>query len=163
MKLNNLKDLLLHELQDIYSAEQQITKALPKMMKATSSDKLKQAFEKHLQETEQQIQRLENVFKMMGVKTKGEKCKAMEGIIKEAESMMSEKADESVMDAALIGSAQRVEHYEIAAYGTVCTWAKQLGMNDVLEQLVMTLEEEKKTDVLLTKIAEKAVNIKAEK
>ena len=163
MKLNNLKDLLLHELQDIYSAEQQITKALPKMMKATSSDKLKQAFEKHLQETEQQIQRLENVFKMMGVKTKGEKCKAMEGIIKEAESMMSEKADESVMDAALIGSAQRVEHYEIAAYGTVCTWAKQLGMNDVLEQLVMTLEEEKKTDALLTKIAEKAVNIKAEK
>ena len=163
MKLNNLKDLLLHELQDIYSAEQQITKALPKMMKATSSDKLKQAFEKHLQETEQQIQRLENVFKMMGVKAKGEKCKAMEGIIKEAESMMSEKADESVMDAALIGSAQRVEHYEIAAYGTVCTWAKQLGMNDVLEQLVMTLEEEKKTDALLTKIAEKAVNIKAEK
>ena len=163
MKLNNLKDLLLHELQDIYSAEQQITKALPKMMKATSSDKLKQAFEKHLQETEQQIQRLENVFGMMGVKAKGEKCKAMEGIIKEAESMMSEKADESVMDAALIGSAQRVEHYEIAAYGTVCTWAKQLGMNDVLEQLVMTLEEEKKTDVLLTKIAEKAVNIKAEK
>ena len=163
MKLNNLKDLLLHELQDIYSAEQQITKALPKMMKATSSDKLKQAFEKHLQETEQQIQRLESVFKMMGVKAKGEKCKAMEGLIKEAESMMSEKADESVMDAALIGSAQRVEHYEIAAYGTVCTWAKQLGMNDVLEQLVMTLEEEKKTDVLLTKIAEKAVNIKAEK
>ena len=163
MKLNNLKDLLLHELQDIYSAEQQITKALPKMMKATSSDKLKQAFEKHLQETEQQIQRLENVFKMMGVKAKGEKCKAMEGIIKEAESMMSEKADESVMDAALIGSAQRVEHYEIAAYGTVCTWAKQLGMNDVLEQLVMTLEEEKKTDALLTKIAEKAVNVKAEK
>lgn len=162
MKLNNLKDLLLHEIQDIYSAEQQITKALPKMIKATSSDKLKQAFETHLQETEQQIQRLEKVFELMGEKAKGEKCKAMEGIIKEAESMMSEKADESVMDAALIGSAQRVEHYEIAAYGTVCTWAKQLGMNDVLKQLATTLEEEKKTDALLTQIAEKAVNKEAE-
>ena len=163
MKLNNLKDLLLHEIQDIYSAEQQITKALPKMIKATSSDKLKQAFETHLQETEQQIQRLEKVFELMGEKAKGEKCKAMEGIIKEAESMMSEKADESVMDAALIGSAQRVEHYEIAAYGTVCTWAKQLGMKDVLKELAATLEEEKKTDALLTKIAEKAVNKEAEK
>ena len=163
MKLNNLKDLLLHELQDVYSAELQITKALPKMIKATSSDKLKQAFDNHLQETEQQIQRLEKVFDLMGEKVKGEKCKAMEGIIKEAESMMSEKADKSVMDAALIGSAQRVEHYEIAAYGTLCTYAKQLGMNDVLEQLLITLEEEKKTDALLTKIAEKTVNIQAEK
>lgn len=163
MKLNNLKDLLIHELQDIYSAEHQITKALPKMIKATSSEKLAQAFEKHLQETEQQIERLDQVFELMGEKSKGEKCKAMEGIIKEAESMMSEKADKSVMDAALIGSAQRVEHYEIAAYGTVCTWAKQLEMTDVLNLLVKTLDEEKKTDALLTKIAEKTVNIQAEK
>lgn len=153
---------MIHELQDIYSAEHQITKALPKMIKATSSDELIQAFEKHLQVTEQQIQRLDKVFEIMGEKSKGETCKAMEGIIKEAESMMSEKADKSVMDAALIGSAQRVEHYEIAVYGTICTWAKQLGMNDVLEQLAMTLEEEKKTDSLLTKIAEKTVNIQAE-
>ncbi len=163
MKLNNLQDLLVHELKDIYNAEHQITKALPKMMDACSSDKLKKAFQTHLQETEQQIERLEQVFQMMGEQAKGEKCKAMEGIIKEAESMMSEKADKSVMDAALIASAQRVEHYEIAAYGTVCTYAKQLGMNDVLDQLLMTLEEEKKTDNLLTQIAEQSVNIRAER
>jgi len=162
MKLNNLNDLLIHELQDIYSAENQITKALPKMIKAASSDKLKQAFEQHLQETEQQIQRLESVFELVGEKAKGEKCKAMEGIIKEAESMMSEKADQSVMDAALIACAQRVEHYEIAAYGTVSTYAKQLGLKDVMKQLVQTLEEEKKTDALLTKIAEQTVNKQAE-
>lgn len=132
------------------------------MMKECSNDKLKQAFENHLKETEGQIKRLENVFDMLGEKATGEKCKAMEGIIKEAESMMSERADKSVMDAALIASAQRVEHYEIAAYGTVCTYAKQLDMKDVLDQLVMTLEEEKKTDDLLTQIAEKTVNLKAE-
>ncbi|RAU83323.1 YciE/YciF ferroxidase family protein [Pontibacter arcticus] len=162
MKLNNLNDLLLHELQDIYSAEHQITKALPKMIEATSSTKLKAAFKDHLQMTEKQIERLESVFEMMGEKAKAEKCKAMEGIIKEAESMMSEKADKSVMDAALIASAQRVEHYEIAAYGTVCTYAKQLGLNDVAEQLHITLNEEKETDLLLTEIAENTVNKKAE-
>ncbi|WP_299821797.1 ferritin-like domain-containing protein [uncultured Pontibacter sp.] len=163
MKLNNLKDLLIHELKDIYNAEQQITKALPKMMEACSSDKLRMAFQDHLQVTEQQIQRLENVFEMVGEKATGEKCKAMEGIIKECESMMSERADKSVMDAALIACAQRVEHYEIAAYGTVRTYANQLGMQDVVKQLEMTLEEEKQTDALLTQIAEQAVNIKAER
>ncbi|MBJ6119756.1 ferritin-like domain-containing protein [Pontibacter sp. BT310] len=163
MKLNNLNDLLIHELKDIYNAEQQITKALPKMMKATSSNQLKKAFEDHLMVTEQQIERLEKVFELMGEKAKGEKCKAMEGIIREAESMMEERADASVMDAALIASAQRVEHYEIAAYGTVCTYAKQLGMNDVLKLLLKTLDEEKKTDELLTTIAESSVNIKAER
>lgn len=162
MKLNNLEDLLIHELKDIYSAEKQITKALPKMIKATSSDQLKQAFQDHLTMTQQQIERLEGVFETIGKKATGEKCLAMEGIIKEAESMMSERADASVMDAALIASAQRVEHYEIAAYGTVCAYAKQLGMKDVLKQLAITLEEEKKTDELLTKIAEQAINTKAE-
>ncbi len=162
MKLNNLKDLLIHELKDIYNAEQQITKALPKMIKATSSDTLKKAFEEHLAVTERQIERLEKVFELIGEKAKGEKCKAMEGIIREAESMMDEKADAAVMDAALIASAQRVEHYEIAAYGTVCTYAKQLGLNDALKLLVKTLEEEKKTDENLTMIAEQSVNIKAE-
>jgi ferritin-like metal-binding protein YciE len=162
MKLNNLNDLMIHELQDIYSAEQQITKALPKMMAATSSDQLRQAFENHLRETEQQINRLDRVFDMIGERAAGEKCKAMEGIIKEAESMMSERADKSVMDAALIACAQRVEHYEIAAYGTVCTYAKQLGMDDVLNELHTTLEEEKKTDAMLTQIAEQAVNIRAQ-
>lgn len=161
MKLNNLKDLLIHELKDVYNAEQQITKALPKMMKACSSEELKKAFQNHLEVTEKQIQRLDKVFEMMGEKSSGEKCKAMEGIIKESESMMDEKADASVMDAALIGCAQRVEHYEIAAYGTVCTYAKQLGMDDVLEQLKETLAEEKETDALLSKIAEKSINVEA--
>ncbi|SFU42544.1 Ferritin-like metal-binding protein YciE [Pontibacter akesuensis] len=163
MKLNNLKDLMIHELKDIYNAEQQITKALPKMMEATSSDKLKKAFQDHLNVTEKQIERLDKVFETIGEKSSGEKCKAMEGIIKEAESMMSERADASVMDAALIACAQRVEHYEIAAYGTACTYAKQLGMDDVLKQLKMTLDEEKKTDELLTQIAEQSINIKAQK
>ena len=163
MKLNNLKDLLIHELQDIYNAEQQITKALPKMMEACSSDRLRMAFQDHLKVTEQQIQRLDKVFDTIGAKATGEKCKAMEGIIKECESMMSERADKSVMDAALIACAQRVEHYEIAAYGTVRTYASQLGMQDVVRQLEMTLEEEKQTDALLTEIAEQAVNIKAER
>lgn len=163
MKLNNLKDLLIHELRDIYNAEQQITKALPKMIKAASSDQLKKAFDEHLMVTEKQIERLDKVFDLMGEKAKGEKCKAMEGIIKEAESMMTEKADASVMDAALIAEAQRVEHYEIAAYGTVCTYAKQLGMDEVLNLLHKTLEEEKQTDEKLTMIAEKSINIKAER
>ncbi|GAB3814635.1 YciE/YciF ferroxidase family protein [Pontibacter rugosus] len=161
MKLNNLKDLMIHELKDIYNAEQQITKALPKMIKATSSEKLKKAFQDHLDVTEKQIERLDKVFEIIDEKSSGEKCKAMEGIIKEAESMMSEKADPSVMDAALIACAQRVEHYEIAAYGTACTYAKQLGMDDVLKQLKLTLEEEKKTDELLSKIAESTINEQA--
>ncbi|WP_347158757.1 ferritin-like domain-containing protein [Pontibacter chitinilyticus] len=163
MKLNNLKDLLIHELKDIYSAEHQITKALPKMMEATSSDKLRGAFKDHLEMTEQQIKRLDKVFKVLGEKAEAEHCKAMEGIIKEAESMMSEKADASVMDAALIGCAQRVEHYEIAAYGTVCTYAKQLNMNDALDLLLTTLDEEKQTDELLTRIAEQTVNQQAQR
>ncbi|PTX20205.1 ferritin-like metal-binding protein YciE [Pontibacter mucosus] len=162
MKLNNLQDLLIHELRDIYNAEQQITKALPKMIKATSSTQLKSAFEEHLMVTEKQIERLDKVFEIIGEKSTGEKCKAMEGIIREAETMLSERADSSVMDAALIASAQRVEHYEIAAYGTVCTYAKQLGMNDVLDLLHKTLEEEKMTDEKLTMIAEKSVNLKAQ-
>jgi len=162
MKLNNLNDLLVHELKDIYSAEHQITKALPKMIKAASSEKLKAAFEEHLQVTEQQIERLDKVFDLMGEKAEAEHCKAMEGIIKEADSMLSERADASVMDAALIASAQRVEHYEIAAYGTVCTYAKQLNLSDVANLLATTLEEEKATDQNLTAIAEGTVNLKAE-
>ncbi|PRY12019.1 ferritin-like metal-binding protein YciE [Pontibacter ummariensis] len=163
MKLNNLKDLLIHELKDIYSAEQQITKALPKMIDACSSEKLKGAFQDHLQVTQKQIERLDMVFEKLGEKSSGEKCKAMEGIIRECESMMNERADASVMDAALIACAQRVEHYEIAAYGTVCTYAKELGMKDVLDQLLRTLDEEKATDQRLTIIAEEAVNMRAER
>ncbi len=162
MKLNNLNDLFIHELKDVYNAEQQIMKALPKMMEMCSSQDLKNAFQTHLRETETQIQRLEQVFQTIGEKPTGEKCKAMEGIIREAEDMMSEKADADVMDAALIASAQRVEHYEIAGYGTLCTYAKQLGAQDALQLLHMTLEEEKKTDQLLTTIAESKINLRAE-
>jgi ferritin-like metal-binding protein YciE len=162
MKLNNLNDLFIHELQDIYNAEKQITKALPKMMKEASSSQLKKAFEMHLMETEKQIERLEQVFESIGKKASGEKCKAMEGIIKEAQDMMSENADPDVMDAALIASAQRVEHYEIAGYGTLCTYAKQLGHKEAFTLLHTTLEEEKATDLKLTDIAESKINIKAE-
>ena len=162
MKLNNLNDLLIHELKDLYNAENQIAKALPKMAKAASSKKLVTAFEDHLQETKTQIGRLDKVFEIIGEKATGEKCKAMEGIIKEAEDMMEEDAEKSVMDAALIACAQRVEHYEIAGYGTVCTYAKQLEMTDVLDLLQMTLGEEKKADEKLTFLAEQTINIKAE-
>ncbi|WP_187261480.1 YciE/YciF ferroxidase family protein [Pontibacter beigongshangensis] len=161
MKLTNLNDLFLHELKDIYHAEKQITKALPAMIKAASSEQLKTAFQDHLEMTERQIDRLERVFELLGQKVSGEKCMAMEGIIKECESMMKEKADADVMDAALIGCAQRVEHYEIAAYGTVCTYAKQLGLNDALDLLHTTLEEEKQTDMLLTSLAESTINVRA--
>ncbi|WP_299699637.1 ferritin-like domain-containing protein [uncultured Pontibacter sp.] len=162
MKLNNLNDLFIHELKDIYNAEKQITKALPKMAKEASAPQLKKAFEMHLSETEKQIERLEQVFKSIGMKPSGEKCKAMEGIIKEAQDMMSENADSDVMDAALIASAQRVEHYEIAGYGTLCTYAKQLGHKEALQLLHTTLEEEKATDLKLTDLAESKINVKAE-
>jgi ferritin-like metal-binding protein YciE len=163
MKLNNLNDLLIHELKDLYNAENQIAKALPKMVEAASSKELKTAFQNHLSETKIQIERLDQVFEIIGEKATGEKCKAMEGIIREAEDMLDEKANKSVMDAALIASAQRVEHYEIAGYGTVCTYAKQLGMKDVMDLLQMNLSEEKKTDEKLTFLAEQTINIKAEK
>jgi len=162
MKLNNLNDLFMHELKDVYNAEQQIMKALPKMAKAATSNDLRNAFETHLRETEKQIERLDMVFDKLGEKAKGEKCKAMEGIIREAEDMMSENADSDVMDAALIACAQRVEHYEIAGYGTLCTYAKQLGHNEVVNMLQMTLDEEKNTDMKLTAIAESKINIKAQ-
>ncbi|MFD2515607.1 ferritin-like domain-containing protein [Pontibacter locisalis] len=162
MKLNNLKDLFIHELKDLYNAEHQIMKAMPKMVDAASSGELKRALQDHMRETETQIERLDKVFGMLDEKATGEKCKAMEGIIKESEEMISTRADKNVMDAALIAMAQRVEHYEIAGYGTVCTYAKQLGMQEVLDQLQMILSEEKKADEKLTYIAEHNINVKAE-
>lgn len=163
MKLNNLNDLFIHELKDLYNAEQQITKALPKMIEKASSEKLRTAFETHLQETQTQIERLERVFNTIGEKATGEKCKAMEGIIREAEDMLKEDADPAVMDAALIASAQRVEHYEIAGYGTLCTFAKQLGIDgEAIGLLESILSEEKDTDLKLTQIAEASINSKAQ-
>lgn len=162
MKLNNLKDLFIHELKDLYNAEHQIMKAMPKMIEAASSSELKRALKEHMRETETQIDRLDKVFGMLDEKATGEKCKAMEGIIRESDEMISQRADKNVMDAALVSMAQRVEHYEIAGYGTVCTYAKQLGMLDVLDQLQMILGEEKKADETLTYIAEHNINVKAE-
>ncbi|MDX5421431.1 MAG: ferritin-like domain-containing protein [Hymenobacteraceae bacterium] len=162
MKLNNLKDLFIHELKDLYNAEQQITKALPKMADKCNSDEVRNAFQKHLRETETQIDRLEQVFKMLNEKPSGEKCEAMEGIIAESKEIMQQKVEPHVMDAALIALAQRVEHYEIAGYGTVCAYAKQLGMREAADILNQTLMEEKKTDQLLTDIAESTINIEAQ-
>lgn len=163
MKLETLNDLFIHQIKDLYNAEQQLTKALPKMAEKATSPKLKTAFKDHLKETETQIKRLEQVFEVIGEKAKGEKCKAMEGLIKEGEDFMNEDASKEVMDAGLIASAQRVEHYEIAGYGTACTYAKTLGHTEALNLLKENLAEEKKTDEKLTSLAEGSINAKAEK
>jgi ferritin-like metal-binding protein YciE len=162
MKINNLQDLLLHELKDLYSAETQITKALPKMAKEASNDDLRQAFEMHLKETEGQIERLEQIAEEMGgAKLTGHTCKAMKGLIEEAKEMLGEDAPPDVMDAALIGQAQRVEHYEISGYGTARALAEQCGLQKVVQLLEKTLQEEKATDQKLTKLAYSHVNEQA--
>jgi ferritin-like metal-binding protein YciE len=158
MALKSLQDLFIHELRDIYSAENQLTKALPKMAKAASTEELRNAFEMHLEETQNQIERLNQIFETLGVSSRGPKCKGMEGLIEEGNEMMKEKAEPMVSDAGLITSAQRVEHYEIAAYGGARTFAQMLGMNDVAQMLQQTLDEEKRTDEKLTAIAEGWIN-----
>ena len=160
-KLNSLEDLFVEQLQDLYDAEHQITKALPKMAKAASSSQLQQAFQMHLQQTEQQIQRLEQVFESVGQKAKGKTCEAMKGLIKEGDELMSMNAAPEVLDAGLIASAQRVEHYEMAGYGSVRTWAQQLGNQQAVQLLQQTLDEEGETDHKLTQIAESMVNTRA--
>lgn len=162
MELKTLNDLFVHQLQDLYGAEQQLLKAMPKMLAKTTSTQLKEAFTKHMEETQNQVTRLESVFKSLNLKSKAVKCKAMEGLLKEAEEFMEEDTNSAVMDAGLIASAQRVEHYEIAGYGTVCTYAKFLGHTEALNLLQETLSEEKKTDETLSYIAETSINIKAE-
>ncbi len=161
MKIQSLNDLFVHTLQDIYYAEQQILKALPKMSKAADSSALATAFDGHLAETKQQIVRLDNVFKMVGVKAKGEKCPAIDGILEEANDLMSEIKDPDTRDAAMIAAAQAVEHYEITRYGTLVSWAKLLGMDDAAKVLGQTLKEEHSADVKLTKIAESKLNKEA--
>jgi ferritin-like metal-binding protein YciE len=161
-KMKTLDDLLEHQLQDLYSAESQIIEALPLMKEKASDPQLKKAFETHLQETKKQRERLEQVAKLLGIKTQGDKCKAMEGIIKEAQSFMKEDADKNVMDAGLIAEAQRVEHYEIAGYGTARRYAHELGHNEAADLLAQTLEEEKDTDELLNDLAIQKINIKAQ-
>jgi ferritin-like metal-binding protein YciE len=162
MALNTLEDLLVHELQDLYDAEHQLTKALPKMAEEASSSKLRDGFNTHLKETENQIKRLEQVFEAMGQKAERKTCMAMQGLIKEANETIKEKMADDVKDAALIASAQRVEHYEIAGYGTARTFAEVLGMNEVAQMLQQTLDEEAATDEKLTQAA-KSINREASK
>ena len=161
-KLASLDDLLVHELQDIYHPENQILKALPKMIRAATHPDLKQAFETHRRETEGQVRRLEQAFKLLGVPAKGKKCEGMAGLIEEGRKLMEEEAEPSVLDAALISAAQKVEHYEIASYGCVCTYAEMLGYDQVHELLGQNLDEEETTDQKLTALAESVINQEAE-
>ncbi|HEX5575653.1 MAG TPA: ferritin-like domain-containing protein [Gemmatimonadales bacterium] len=161
-KLKSLDDLLVHELQDIYNAEGQILKALPKMIKAASHPELQSAFEEHLEQTEGQVERLDQVFKLLGVPAKGKRCEGMAGLLEEGKKTMEEDALPSVMDAALIAAAQKVEHYEIASYGCVCTYAEMLGYDQVHDLLGQNLDEEEATDEKLSALAENVINVDAE-
>lgn len=161
MKLETLRDLLVEEMQDIYDAEHQIIEALPKMKRAAHADKLKQSFQEHLDVTRQHVSRLEQIFEMMEQKPKRKACKAMKGLIKEGEDMIEEEADRDVKDAGLIAAAQRVEHYEIAAYGTAMAYAKQIGLDQAIQLMSQTLDEEKMTDEKLTQLAESTINVRA--
>lgn len=159
--IKTMNDLFVHQLQDIYYAENQLVKALPKMADKATDQQLKQGFLTHLDETKTHVQRLEQVFKMHGVEAKAVDCPAIDGIIDEADEVAGEVADKAVLDAALINSAQAAEHYEIVRYGSLIAWAKQLGRNDCAAVLQKTLDEEKATDQKLTNLAESAVNMRA--
>jgi ferritin-like metal-binding protein YciE len=153
MQLSSINDVLLHELQDLHSAETQLVSALPKMAQAATNDELRQAFEHHLDETRDHVRRLDEMLGQLGATAGGEKCKGMAGLIAEGEETISAQGDPTVKDAALISAAQRVEHYEIAAYGTARTLADQLDLDEAKDLLDQTLEEEGQADKLLTKIA----------
>ena len=160
MPNESFKNLYVDELKDLYSAENQLVKALPKMAKAATSEELREGFEEHLEQTKGQVQRLETIFQSLNESPKGKKCMGMEGLVKEGSEVMEEDLEDAVLDAALIGAAQRVEHYEIAAYGTVCEFAKGLGETKHASLLEKTLEEEKETDEKLTELA-KEINAQA--
>jgi ferritin-like metal-binding protein YciE len=160
-KEKTLEDLFLHTLKDVYYAEKQILKSLPKMAKAAESEELKQAFETHRQETEGQIERLEEVFKILGKAARGVQCEAINGIIEEGKEVMEDFADSAALDAGILAAAQAVEHYEITRYGSLKTWAQELGMTDAVGLIDQNLQEEKKTDLLLTELAEARLNTKA--
>lgn len=162
MSVKTLKDLFIDEVKDMYNAENQLTKALPQMAKKANSDKLKKALESHLEETENHVTRLEKVFQECDVPAKGKKCDAMEGLIKEAKKMMEEVKDNNVLDAAIISAAQKIEHYEIASYGTLRTFAGLLGHSKAADLLQETLNEESAANEKLTEIAESEVNADAE-
>jgi ferritin-like metal-binding protein YciE len=162
MELEHLMDLYVDELKDVYNAEKQILRALPKMVKKAEHPELRQAFENHVAVTEEQVRRLETIFDDLKLPKRGKKCRGMEGLVEEGQEMMEEDADPDVMDAAMIASAQRIEHYEIAAYGTLRTYARQLGLQEHARLLQQTLDEEGETDKLLSRIAESRVNRDAE-
>ena len=162
MEMESLRELYVDELKDLWSAETQITKALPKMMKAASNPKLKRAFNTHLKQTERHVKRLERIFKELDESPRGKKCVGMEGLIKEGQELIKEKPEADVLDAGLIAAAQHVEHYEIAGYGCVRTWARQMGEERQAELLQETLDEEEQTDRLLTELAESEINVEAE-
>ena len=161
MKLDSLNKLYVDELKDLYSAETQITKALPRMVKKATSPALKAAFEAHLQQTFGQIERLDRIFKTLENSPRGKKCVGMEGLLAEGKEMMGEDIEPEVLDAALIAAAQKVEHYEISSYGTVRAYARLLGDNTAVDLLTLTLEEEVTTDEKLTLLAESGINVDA--
>jgi ferritin-like metal-binding protein YciE len=161
MALESLQDLYLEQLRDLHSAERQIIEALPKMIEKTSHPELRQAFELHLRQTEEQLRRLEQIGRRTGQNLGGHTCKGMEGLLEEGEELMKERADSDVLDAALISAAQRVEHYEMAGYGCARTYARLLGLDDDAQILQRTLDEEGKTDHLLTDLAERVINVEA--
>ncbi len=160
-RLESLEHLLLHEVKDLYHAEKQLVKALPKVAKKASSPELKNAVEEHLQQTETHVNRLERIFELLGQPAKSVKCKGMEGILDEAEDAMDQNGTPETLDAAIIMSAQKVEHYEIASYGSAATWADMMGRKDIKELLGQTLQEEEQTDKKLTELAKADVNKRA--
>ncbi len=160
--MNGLEELYMDGLRDVYNAENQILKALPKMAKAANSDQLRQAFQEHETQTRNQVTRLDQIFGMHSTKPRGKKCAGMEGIIEEGKEEMQQNADSDALDAVLIAGAQKVEHYEIATYGTLRTWAQQLGLNNEAQLLQQTLDEEGETDKKLTRLAESQINMEAE-
>jgi ferritin-like metal-binding protein YciE len=161
MKLKAIDDLYLHGLKDIYYTEKQLVKTLPKMAKKAAAAELKKAFEDHLKETEGHVERLEQIFESLDKPARGEKCEAIAGLIKEGQEVIENAEEDGVLDAGLLAAAQAVEHYEIARYGTLCAWAKQMGRDEDIELLQATLEEEKAADELLSSIAEATVNQRA--
>ena len=161
MSMDSLKDLYIDELKDLYNAENQLLKALPKMAKKASAPELKRAFTDHLAQTQGHVTRLEKIFKGLGEKPTGKTCKAMKGLVEEGKEVIEEDGDPSVLDAALIGAAQRVEHYEMAGYGVVRTFASLLGENSAVDLLQRTLNEEGETDKKLTALAESVINVEA--
>ena len=161
MKLESLKDLYLEQLKDLYSAENQLVEALPKMAEKANAPDLRKGFKDHLRQTEQHVKRLERIFKDLQESPEGKECEGMKGLVKEGEEMMKMKGEPAAIDAGLIAAAQRVEHYEIAGYGTVRTFAQRLGRSDIAQVLQQTLDEEGATDKKLTALAEQTINPRA--